>query len=396
VSSGPIRDDFLQSILKEDAEELYESAPCGYLSTLPNGVIVRANATLASWLGFGQDELTSGKRFLDLLTTGGKIFYETHFALLMRMHGHVSGIALDFQSKDGRLIPSLVNAVQKRDVAGRPIVNRITVFDTTERRKYEQELLLARRRAEETATELAKANSELARSNAALLRANQELSEFTHAASHDLQEPLRTMTSYAQLLTRSCEGVLDEDALSFIAAIVEGSRRMQALISDLLSFSQAQGSDLVLRRTDLAEPLGFAISNLHSAIEESGAIISHEALPSLVVDAARMTQLFQNLIGNAIKYRKQDEAPQIHISCTTGQHECTVSIQDNGIGFEAEYSEQVFGMFNRLHGWEIPGTGLGLAICRKIVNLHGGRIWAESTPDLGSTFSFTIPVLPSE
>jgi light-regulated signal transduction histidine kinase (bacteriophytochrome) len=312
------------------------------------------------------------------------------------MHGHVSGIALDFQSKDGRLIPSLVNAVQKRDVAGRPIVNRITVFDTTERRKYEQELLLARRRAEETATELAKANSELARSNAALLRANQELSEFTHAASHDLQEPLRTMTSYAQLLTRSCESVLDEDALSFIAAIVEGSRRMQALISDLLSFSQAQGSDLVLRRTDLAEPLGFAISNLHSAIEESGAIISHEALPSLVVDAARMTQLFQNLIGNAIKYRKQDEAPQIHISCTTGQHECTVSIQDNGIGFEAEYSEQVFGMFNRLHGWEIPGTGLGLAICRKIVNLHGGRIWAESTPDLGSTFSFTIPVLPSE
>jgi phosphoserine phosphatase RsbU/P len=381
---------------EESAEELYEGAPCGYLSTTPDGLIVRANATLASWMGYRQDQLTRSIRFMDLLTVGGKIFYETHFAPLLRMHGAVNEIALDLICKDGRLIPSLVSAIQKRDAAGTPIVNRITIFNTTERRRYERELLLARRRAEETAAELSRVNSELTRSNAALLKANEELAQFGYAASHDLQEPLRTMATYAQLLARRYESELDKNGRLFINNIVEGSRRMESLIRDLLSFSQAQGSHLVLRQTDMNRPLQIALSNLRAAIDESNAAVTSDELPSLVVDAGRMAQVFQNLIGNAIKYRNPDVAPRIHISCIKHEQEYVFGVQDNGVGFEKQYAEQIFGVFKRLHGREIPGTGIGLAICKKMVESHGGRIRAESTVGVGSTFYFSLPIVGTE
>jgi sigma-B regulation protein RsbU (phosphoserine phosphatase) len=392
VSVDPRCGKFSSSLLEESAEELYEGAPCGYLSTSPDGLIIRANATMASWIGYRQDEITGHMRFMDLLTTGGKIFYETHFAPLLRMHGAANEIALDLIGKHGRIIPSLVSAIQKRDAAGVPILNRITLFDTTERRRYERELLLARKRAEETAAELSRLNSELTCSNTALLKANEELGQFAYAASHDLQEPLRTMTTYAQLLARRCEGKLDEDGQLFIRNIVQGSRRMEDLIRDLLSFSQAQGSHLVLRETDMNRPVQIALSNLRSAISESNATVTSDELPSLVVDAARMAQVLQNLIGNAIKYRRPDEAPRIHISCTKAAHEYLFSVQDNGLGFESEYAEQIFGVFKRLHGREIPGTGIGLAICKKMVESHGGRIRAESTVGVGSTFYFSVPI----
>jgi PAS domain S-box-containing protein len=392
----PAHEEISGIFLEESAEELYESAPCGYLSTTPDGLIIRANATFASWTGYGKDELRGHMRFMDLLTIGGKMFYETHLSPLLRMHGTVNEIALDLICKDGRIIPSLISAVQKRDAAGAPMVNRITIFDTTERRRYERELLLARKRAEETAAELSRLNSELTRSNTALLKANEELGQFGYAASHDLQEPLRTMTTYAQLLARRYEGELDEDGRLFIHNIVEGSRRMESMIRDLLSFSQAQGSHLVLRQTDMQRPLQIALSNLRAAIDESNATVASGELPSLKVDVARMAHVFQNLIGNAIKYRKTDEPPRIHISCSKHPNEYVFSIQDNGLGFENQYAEQIFGVFKRLHGAEIPGTGIGLAICKKLVESHGGRIRAESTVGVGSTFYFSIPIAGPE
>ena len=392
MSPEPARDKHAESFPPESAAELYERAPCGYLSTTPDGLIIRVNATFASWLGYAPDELTRDMRFLDLLTIGGKIFYETHFALLIRMHGEVNEIALDFNCKNGRTLPCLVSATQKRDAEGTPLVNRITVFNASERRRYEKELLDARRRAEEISGELAQANAELRRSNAALVKANEELHEFTYAASHDLQEPLRTVTSYAQLLAKRYESQFDGDALLFLKYIVEGSHRMRTLISDVLAFSHAQGSYVVLRPTDLKQPLQIAMSNLSSAIEESGASVTHGELPWLTIDGTRMTQLFQNLIGNAIKYRRPGEPPRVHVSCARNQDEWTFSVRDNGIGFDSGYAERIFGMFKRLHGREVPGTGIGLAICRKIVESHGGRIWAESIPGKGSTFLFTLPV----
>lgn len=380
------------SFLDESAEELYEHAPCGYLSTTPDGEIIRVNKTFADLVGMVREQLIRRNRFPNLLTIGGRIFYDTHFALMLRMHGQVSEIALDFQRADGSVVPALVTAVQKRDDAGNPVLNRITVFHAGERRRYEQELLIARRRAEEAAAELARLNSELSKSNAALLKANEDLGQFAYAASHDLQEPLRMMTTYAQLLARRYEDLVDEDARGFISNIVDGSRRMAMLITDLLSFSQAQGAQLVLRPTNLTQILAAALTNLRWSINETQAVITHDPLPLLNVDAARLVQVFQNLVGNAIKYRKPDEAPQIHVSASREHSEYwTFSVQDNGLGFDRSYGDQIFGMFKRLHGKEIAGSGIGLAICKKIVELHGGTIWADSTPAVGSKFSFTVP-----
>jgi PAS domain S-box-containing protein len=379
-------------IADESAEELYEQAPCGYLSTAPDGRILKVNQTFAMLIGMTRDQLTSGKRFSDLLTIGGRIFYETHFALMLRMHGEVSEIALDFHRVDGTIVPTFVTAVQKLDPEGNPLLNRMTVFNATDRRRYEQELLVARRRAEEAAAELARVNAELSKSNAALLKANEDLGQFAYAASHDLQEPLRTMTTYAQLLVRRYQDTLDQDARGFLSNIVEGSRRMQMLVSDLLAFSQAQGAQLMLRPTDMMQVLALALGNLRSSIDATGATITHDSFPKLTVDAARMTQVFQNLIGNAMKYRRPDESPRIHVSAQKDRREWWVfSVRDNGLGFDEAYADQIFGMFKRLHGREIAGTGIGLAICRKIVEAHGGRIWATSTPNVGSIFSFTLP-----
>jgi PAS domain S-box-containing protein len=369
---------------EESAEELYENAPCGYLSTTPDGRIVRVNQTLLNWLGSERQSLLCGRRFSELLTIGGKIFYETHFALLLQMHGSVSEIALDLICKQGSTLPALVNAVQKRDESGIPLVNRITVFNATERRRYERELISAKKKAEDAA-------AELVRSNAALLKANEELGQFAYAASHDLQEPLRTMTTYAQLLGRRYRDALDGNGADFIENIVQGSHRMQALIGDLLAFSQVQGGHLVLRATDMEQTLGIALANLRSSIEESGATITHDKLPVLTMDAAHISQLLQNLIGNTIKYRKPSAPPRVHVSAEKLQQEWIFGVHDNGLGFDPAYAEQIFGMFKRLHGRDIPGTGIGLAICKKVVDSHGGRIWATSQPGIGSSFFFSIP-----
>lgn len=374
----------------ESAEDLYEHAPCGYLSTTPDGGIIRLNKTFADLIGWEREQVI-GKRFPDLLTIGGRIFYETHFALMLQMHGQVSEIAVDFQCADGTTVPALVTAVQKRDHAGMPLLNRMTVFNATERRRYEQELLLARRRAEEAAAELVRVNVELSASNAALLKANEDLGQFAYAASHDLQEPLRMMATYAQLLARRYQGVVDENARAYVSYIVDGARRMETLITSLLAFSQAQGAQLVLRPTDMNQVLAAALGNLRFSIDDTHATITHDKLPFLNVDASRLVQVFQNLVGNAIKYRKPDEAPRVHVSGRRDEGCWTFSVQDNGLGFDPCYADQIFRMFKRLHGTEIAGTGIGLAICKKIVESHGGKIWVTSTPGVGSTFTFTIP-----
>ena len=199
------------------------------------------------------------------------------------------------------------------------------------------------------------------------------------------------MTTYAQLLARRYQEALDEHARGFISNIVEGSHRMQMLVSDLLAFSQAQGTQLVLRSSDMTQVLNAALANLRTSIETTRATITHDALPMMTVDAARMSQVFQNFVGNAIKYRKPDECPRIHVSARRERTECWVfSVQDNGMGFDNAYSDQIFRMFKRLHGSEIAGTGIGLAICKKIVESHGGKIWAASTPGVGSTVFFML------
>ncbi len=266
----------------------------------------------------------------------------------------------------------LLNArrIYRKDIGIQMIL--LAIEDITERRLREEELK--------------KLSEELARSNT-------ELRDFAYVASHDLKKPLQSIEGFAKLLGRRYKGKLDAKADEFIEYIGSSVKRMQELIKDLLEYSQIGAKEKKFKPTDCSGVVEKAVGNLQAAIEESNAVVTYDELSTVMVDTPQMISLFQNLIDNAINFRGE-EAPRIHISAQRKGDEWVFSIQDNGIGIDPKDSEQIFGMFQRLHGsTEYPGTGIGLAICKKIVGQHGGRIWVESEPGKGSTFFFTLPAL---
>lgn len=225
----------------------------------------------------------------------------------------------------------------------------------------------------------------------ALRQYNSELEQFAFIAAHDLQEPLRTVKSYAQLLSRRYHSVLDVDGQEFLGFIVSGVERMNLLVADLQSYSEVAHHRIPERKIcDLNMTLQDTLKNMEASILETNARIVAPNLPAVVANRRQMGQLLQNLISNAIKYRGSHE-PHIEISATRSSYEWTFQVKDNGVGVPEQYAEQIFGVFKRLHGRDVPGTGVGLAICKKIVEQHRGRIWVESTPGTGSTFVFTLP-----
>jgi PAS domain S-box-containing protein len=235
------------------------------------------------------------------------------------------------------------------------------------------------------------AEEKLRQTAAELARSNAELEQFAYIASHDLQEPLRAVAGTVQLLQKRYGGQLDERADELIRHAVEGATRMQTLINDLLAFSRVGTRGQPFQPIDSAGALADALANLTIAVRESGAVITHDHLPTVMADRTQITQLFQNLVANAIKFR-DDRPPAIQISVERQKDEWLFAVADNGIGLEAQYFERIFGVFQRLHTRrEYPGTGIGLALCKKIVERHGGRIWVESEPGQGSTFYFTLP-----
>jgi signal transduction histidine kinase len=247
---------------------------------------------------------------------------------------------------------------------------------------------LERRVAERTA-ELAERARDLARSNS-------DLQQFAYVASHDLQEPLRMVASFTQLLAQRYKDKLDDDARDFINYAVDGATRMQTLISDLLNYSRVgtQGKSLV--PTDSEALFRRVLESIKYSVEESGTEIVHDPLPTLLADPQQLGQLFQNLLTNAIKFRGKD-TPRIHVSAVRDSGDWKISVRDNGIGIAQEHSDRIFVIFQRLHTkTEYPGTGIGLAICKKIVERHGGRIWIEPSPGGGTTFCFTIPAIDAQ
>ncbi len=251
-------------------------------------------------------------------------------------------------------------------------------------RAMNRDLRLARETAE-------KANKALLLQKVELERSNQELEQFAYVASHDLQEPLRMVSNYTQLLARRYKGKLDADADDFIGFAVDGAKRMQLLITDLLSLSRVGSRATSFKPIELGDVVKQAIANLQMAIQESQARVDCATLPMVMADRGQLVQLFQNLIGNAIKYR-QDRNPEVRIQADGDGENWLFRITDNGIGFDPKQADRIFMIFQRLHTrQEYSGTGIGLAVCKKIVERHGGRIWADSIPGEGSTFSFTIP-----
>lgn len=226
---------------------------------------------------------------------------------------------------------------------------------------------------------------------AALRRANRELEEFSYVASHDLQEPLRMVNIYTQLILKR----LGSDAANleqYAGFVRQGVNRMETLIHDLLAYSRATHiEERSIGKADLSAAFSEALSVLKNSIEESGAVITAHSLPTVRGDTPQMAHVFQNLLSNALKYRKLGTALKIHISVELDGDRCIVCMRDNGIGFEQQYAERIFGLFKRLHNDEYPGTGLGLAICQRIVERYGGRMWAESSPGERATFRFSLP-----
>ena len=238
--------------------------------------------------------------------------------------------------------------------------------------------------------ELRRAHHELERKAAELERSNAELGQFAYVASHDLQEPLRMVSSYTQLLVRRYGDRFDGDAREFMAYVVDGAARMKQLIEDLLAYSRVGTRGREFHPVAVEVSLRRAIGNLRAAIEEAGASVTYDAMPTIEADDLQLTQLFQNLIGNALKFRSAS-VPRIHISSKEKENEWEFAVRDNGIGIEPAYFERIFMVFQRLHNkGEYPGTGIGLAICKKVVERHGGRIWVESALGEGASFNFTL------
>jgi light-regulated signal transduction histidine kinase (bacteriophytochrome) len=252
-------------------------------------------------------------------------------------------------------------------------------------------------RVQERTAELLRANESLQQREAMLLkqaeelgRSNVDLQQFAYIASHDLQEPLRMISIYTELIERGYHGRLDHEADTFIGVVRDSVRRMDNLIRDLLSYSRAIYPEGVVPDAFEAEDaVDTAIANLEAAIEESHAVIERGELPKVAYNRAQLTQIFQNLIGNSLKYRTG--TPRIAISAERDGEDWILSVKDNGLGIGSEFHEAIFDPFKRLHGRDYPGTGVGLAICRRIVERHGGRIWVESGEGMGATFRFTVP-----
>ena len=290
--------------------------------------------------------------------------------------------------------------VDKLVIMNRDITDRKRAETALQEHKIHLEELVATRTAEliranellqRDITERKRVQQELTRKLEELARSNAELEQFAYVASHDLQEPLRMVASYTQLLARRYKSKLDADADEFIGFAVDGASRMQQLIEDLLSFSRLTTRGKALTWTQAEAACNAAIGNLQESIKDSNAVVSVGPLPAVLADASQLAELFQNLIGNAIKYRNE-RRPEIHVDARPHGNEWVFSVQDNGIGIEQQYFERIFQMFQRLHTRkDYPGTGIGLAICRKIIERHGGKIWVESQPRQGSTFLFTIP-----
>ena len=285
-------------------------------------------------------------------------------------------------SGDGRLPKAAARRSRDRDVA---------VGD----RHYHQSLLYVKevpciRIYGLDITDLKRDEQALQRAAAELARSNEELRHFAYVASHDLQEPLRVVTGYLQLLERRYKQKLDADADKFIKFAVEGAAYMEQLINDLLAYSRVSSAAKPFQPTEMQAVLSKVLAILQHPIAESGAAITSEPLPAVTADETQMTQLLQNLIANAIKFRSE-RRPEIHVSARREDGRWTFAVRDNGIGIDQQYWDQIFVIFQRLHTRQkYPGTGIGLAICKKIVERHGGRIWLDSTPGQGSTFYFSI------
>jgi PAS domain S-box-containing protein len=347
----------------------FELAASGIAHVSLDGRFLRVNRPLCGILRFREDELI-GRSVKEISHPDDRDVTDAQRAQVRAGERESVRFEKRYIRKDGSTVWVSLGVALVRGAGGAPQYEIAMFDDITERKQAE--------------AALHEAHEELKRSNS-------DLEQFAYVASHDLQEPLRMVSSYTQLLGRRYGEKFDADAKEFMAYIVDGAARMQQLIQDLLAYSRVGTKDKDFKPVELAKPLRRAIANLKAAIDESGAAVTHDPLPTLVADEVQLAQLFQNLVGNALKFRSAS-APRIHVGVSERGGFFEFEVRDNGIGIEPQYFERIFMVFQRLHNKsEYPGTGIGLAICKKVVERHGGQMRVESKPGEGSAFIFTLP-----
>jgi chemotaxis family two-component system sensor kinase Cph1 len=340
---------------------LYNFAPIGYFTLDQKGIILDINLTGARQLGYGRKGLV-GKPFSFYLSNGQKQLFYSHLEKVFES-GEKQSVELIICSQDG----SKFHARLESKTGGHSGVTLCltAITDITELKNVEEELK----------------------------RSNAELEQFARAASHDLREPLRTISAFLKLFEKKYKGRLDEKADEYIGFTIDGVTRMDALLNDLLELSRFGGKARKMKPVNCAVALEQAIYDLHSAIEQSGMKITYDSLPTVLANESHLTRLFQNLISNSIKFRSENK-PNVHVSAKQKGDRWVFSVRDNGIGIDQKFFDRIFVVFQRLHTREeYPGTGMGLAMCKKIVEQHGGKIWVESELGKGSTFYFTLPIV---
>jgi PAS domain S-box-containing protein len=349
--------------------QTFELAASGICHVI-DGRFVKVNKALCEILGYSEKQLLE-KTVKEVSHPEDRDVTDAERARIRK--GEIDSARFEkryIRGDDGAVVWVDVAIALVRDVFGVPQYE-VAIFDDITERKQAEALLRD-------------AHEDLKRSNA-------ELEQFAYVASHDLQEPLRMVASYTQLLGRRYEAKLDSDAREFMAYIVDGATRMKQLIEDLLAYSRVGTKGEAFRPVSSEAALGRALFNLRTAIEEAGAVVTNDPLPTVPADEGQLAQLLQNLIGNALKFRSAS-VPRIHVGVSEKENEFQFEVRDNGIGIEPQYYERIFMVFQRLHNkGEYPGTGIGLAICKKVVERHGGRIWVESRAGVGSSFFFTLP-----
>lgn len=378
-NAGVLRDQ--ATVLKREEEKLrcvLEAAPDGMVMCHENGDIALVNSRLESLFHYSRHELLG--RQIDAIIPAWKLSTPADAQHGAYNDGVVHGRELTGVRRDGTTFPVEISLNSFEDLDGTLLITAIR--DVSDRKRVDEEIRNLN----------AELEKRVQRRTEELVRSNEELAQFAYAASHDIQEPMRVVSLYAQLLASRLRGQLQADATQYLGYISENAKRMQDVVKDVLALSRldSQG-DEHFSKVDCNIALNEALANLEQKIVDAHAKILSDRLPVVCGDGLQITRVFQNLIGNAITYRSEAD-PEIRIKLDATESEWRLSVEDNGIGIALEYHEIVFGLFKRLHSRsEHPGTGLGLAICKKIVTHHGGRIWVESEPGSGSAFRFTLP-----
>jgi PAS domain S-box-containing protein len=362
--------------LAGESEDLYNLAPCGYHSIDSSGTIIKMNDTGLQWFGYSREEMVGKKKSVDLMTPdSARCFREKSFPQFLR-DGSISGAEFTFVRRDGSSFAASVNAAAVVDADNKFLMSRTVLIDVSALKENE--------------SKIEKLNLALHTRAAQLELANKELEGFSYSVSHDLRAPLRVIGGYAMMLEEDYAETLDADGKRYLNVIRANTRKMDALIIDLMTLAKSTLTPLTLAPVDMRQMVQKAIDNRE--IGNNGATITIDQLYDTSANATLILQVWENLLANAAKFSSKKTLPTIRVSAARAPQEIVYCVEDNGVGFDVAQAPKLFDVFQRFHSQEeFPGTGIGLALVKRIVTRHGGRVWAESQPGAGARFYFSLP-----